>query len=65
MHDFVDFDFLVSDEAVKRINPAAIEQEVVINVYEPLFFIRRGIQDVLGPLGLNTFSGEEWRGFWQ
>ena len=44
-------------------DPAHMEAAVIRNVNEPVSHIRRGVQDVLGPLGLDTLTEEEWLAF--
>ena len=42
---------------------ATIYQALEERVYEPIFFIRLGLQDVLGPVGPQIFLKREWFGY--
>jgi hypothetical protein len=40
------------------------ENAVVRKIFKPIFFIGRGIQDVLGPMGLDVLTEPEWQSFY-
>ena len=45
----------------KRLPSDEYFDSVQRRIFEPIFFLRLGIQDVLGPAGVGLFSESEWR----
>ena len=51
---------VVSLTGAERSSPVIEEDAIMRKVYMPVFFIRRGIQDVLGPMGIDALNEAEW-----
>ena len=50
----------VGDADIMREFGIESSHQVELRVYEPIFFIRKGIQDILGPVGVEVFSEPLW-----